>query len=62
MEQIVIYTDGSCHTQKRVGAWAAFIYVNGVQTVLSGMAFDTSHHRMELMAVNEALVFVLKNY
>ena len=31
-----IYTDGSCHTQKCVGAWAAFILVQEQKIVLSG--------------------------
>jgi len=56
--QITIYTDGSCHTQKKVGAWAAIVFVGQEKTLLSGRVLDTTHHRMELQAVIEAIHYV----
>lgn len=54
-EMITIYTDGSCHTQKRVGGWAAIVFSAGEKIVLSGMETNTTHNRMELTAVIKAL-------
>ena len=59
--QIEIYTDGSCHTQQRVGAWAALIIVGGTKTIISGIEKDTTHNRMELLAVIKAIEWVNKN-
>jgi len=53
--KIEIFTDGSCHTQKRVGAWAALIFVDKEKTTLKGCEFDTTHNRMELLAVINAI-------
>jgi len=52
---IDIYTDGSCHPQWRLGAWAAIIIIDSNEFVLSGLAEDTTHQRMELTAVIEAV-------
>lgn len=46
-----IYTDGSCHTQQCIGAWAAVILLNNQKIVLSGKENDTTHNRMEILAV-----------
>lgn len=53
-----IYTDGSCDTQKRLGAWAAIILSSSGKIVLSGKEVETTHQRMELLAVIKALTFV----
>jgi ribonuclease HI len=53
-----IYTDGSCHTQLLTGAWVAIILSGGEKKILSGTAPVTSHQKMELLAVTEALEFV----
>ncbi len=53
--KIKIYTDGSCHTQQRVGAWAALIFVNENKIILKGVEKETTHNRMELLAVIKAI-------
>jgi ribonuclease HI len=59
---IEIYTDGSCHPQFNLGAWAAIIFVNSDKTIIDGIARHTTHNRMELLAVIEAINFTNKNY
>lgn len=54
----IIYTDGSCHTQTLAGGWAAVILVNNKEIVISGKASHTTHHRMELTAVINAIEYV----
>lgn len=54
-QRAVIYTDGSCIHQKRVGGWAAHIDINGQVTTLSGAQVDTTNNAMELTAIVEAL-------
>lgn len=53
-----IYTDGSCYTQKRIGAWAAVILVDSQKNVLSGTEEDTTHNRMEILSVINAIKFI----
>jgi len=50
-----VYTDGSCHPQERFGGWAAVILQGEEVTEISGSATSTTHNRMELQAVIEAL-------
>jgi ribonuclease HI len=57
-----LYTDGSCHTQYKVGGWAAILWSNEKKIVLSGLVERTTNNRMELTAVIEALAFIRKNY
>lgn len=59
---IEIYTDGSCHTQLKIGAWAAIIIVNNKKEILKGKEFETTHNRMELLAVINSIKHVLANY
>ncbi len=54
-EDIKIYTDGSCHTQRLIGAWAALILIDNDRTILKGVEYNTTHNRMELLAVIKAL-------
>ena len=54
---IEIYTDGSCHTDHKVGAWAAIILTGDEKIILKGEAQDTTHNRMELLAVINAIEF-----
>ena len=56
-----VYTDGSCHTQLRVGGWVALIFTNGMKIVLTGNYTDTTHNRMELTAVIEAMSYIRIN-
>jgi len=55
---IEIYTDGSCHTQKRIGAWAALIIIGSDREILTGVEEDTTHNRMELLSVIKSIEFV----
>ncbi|MFK8008932.1 MAG: ribonuclease H [Saprospiraceae bacterium] len=59
--QIQIYTDGSCHTQQRVGGWAAIILWKKEKIELKGFVKDTTHNAMEILAVLKALDFLEKN-
>ncbi|WP_462317585.1 ribonuclease H family protein [Marinilabilia sp.] len=58
--RIEIYTDGSCHTQARIGAWAALILLGDKREILTGVENDTTHNRMELLSVIKAIEFVSK--
>ena len=62
MREIKIYTDGSCHTQLCVGAWAAIILIGEEKIILSGTETNTTHNRMELIAVIKSLNFVKENH
>lgn len=57
-----IYTDGSCHTQKCVGAWASVILVDEQKIVLSGKEENTTHNRMEILAVINSINYVLQHF
>ncbi len=59
---IEIYTDGSCHTDYNIGAWAAILLVANDKILLKGEAQNTTHNRMELLAVIKAIEFVDANY
>jgi ribonuclease HI len=60
-QQISIYTDGSCHTVLKTGGWASIIIVEGEKLLLKGLVPDTSHQRMELLAVIESLAYIISN-
>jgi len=59
---IEIYTDGSSHTQKLIGAWAAIIYHNDSKIIIKQVVVNTNHNRMEMQAVIQAIKFVDTNY
>lgn len=59
---IEIYTDGSCHTQLKIGAWAAIIIINNQKIILKGKELETTHNRMELLAVINSIKHVLNNF
>lgn len=59
--EVIIYTDGSCHTQKKIGAWAAIILFNNREVIIKGSEINTTHHRMELLAVINAINYVYNN-
>ena len=59
---VTIYTDGSCHTQLKLGAWAAIILHGDDKKILRGTTTDTTHQRMELTAAIEAIKFVQFHY
>ena len=56
--QIQIFTDGSCHTQQKVGGWAAVILFENEKIELKGHELETTHNAMELLAVLKALDFL----
>lgn len=58
---IVAYTDGSCHTQLKTGAWAAIIIIDDKKIKLSGTAQNTTHNRMEITAFIETIEYILKD-
>jgi ribonuclease HI len=61
-EIIEIYTDGSCNKEFNIGAWAAIIIYKGEKRIIDGIEKETSHNRMELMAVIEAIHYVVKKF
>ncbi|MGC9373635.1 MAG: RNase H family protein [Bacteroidales bacterium] len=61
-EIIEIYTDGSGNKEFNIGAWAAIIFYKGKIKIIDGIEKETTHNRMELMAVIEAIHYVVKNF
>jgi ribonuclease HI len=61
-----VYTDGSCYTGDRIGAWAYVIPnlgLDGTRLWLSGQAArDTTISRMELLGPLEALLFIYDEF
>lgn len=57
---IEIYTDGSCSTQYKIGAWASIIFINDDKISIHGIANDTTNNRMELMAVIKSIEYIKK--
>lgn len=62
LKSITIYTDGSCHTQLKIGAWAAMVLVDDTKKILTGTVTNTTHQIMELMAAINALENVQEAY
>lgn len=54
-DDIIIFTDGSCHPACQVGGWAAIILTGEDKIILKGTAVGTTHQRMELTAVMKAM-------
>lgn len=61
MNEIKVYTDGSCLGNPGPGGWAAII-IDGKEEDISGSEKDTTNNRMEMMAIIEALKFIKKKY
>jgi ribonuclease HI len=59
---VEIYTDGSCHTQHCIGAWASILFVANEKIILSGTESNTTHNRMEILAVTTAVEYILNKY
>jgi ribonuclease HI len=55
---VTIYTDGSCNPAFNVGGWAALIFIDEKKIILKGIVENTTHQRMELQAIIEALEFL----
>ena len=58
LNTIRIYTDGSCHTQLKFGAWAAIIQISNNEHIINGTAKNTTHNRMELQAIINAVEYL----
>ena len=59
---VIIYSDGSCLTQSKAGAWAAVILHKNEKKILTGQAADTTNNQMELTAAIKAIEHVIKTY
>ena len=62
MNEIYVYSDGSCHTQLLIGAWAAILLIDGQRIELSGIENNTTHNAMELLAVIKAIEYLIEHY
>lgn len=58
---ITVFTDGSCHSRLKTGGWASIIFLGKEKITLKGHDSETTHHRMELIAVIEAMRFLDEN-
>jgi ribonuclease HI len=54
---IEIYSDGSCHTQLEIGAWAAIVFIDQKKMILKDTEMNTTHNRMEMLAVIRAIEY-----
>ncbi len=52
---VTIYTDGACEPNPGPGGWAAVLYFEGREKVLTGAEDSTTNNRMELTAALRAL-------
>jgi ribonuclease HI len=55
---IKIYTDGSCHSQLLIGAWAAILFIADKKIILKAVETGTTHNRMELLGVINAVDYL----
>ena len=52
MEQIIeVYTDGSCNTKLKVGAWAAILIDGDLIETISGFELETTNNRINFSKV-----------
>jgi len=62
LQQITVYTDGSCLGNPGPGGWAAILLHGDDRKEIAGGEKDTTNNRMEMMAVIEALKLLHKNH
>lgn len=62
MKSVEVFTDGSCHTQLKIGAWAAILLIDNEKIKLCGYEHQTTHNRMELTAVIKSIEHICKNH
>ena len=55
-----VYTDGSCHTQLKIGSWVAIIFIGNEKIILTEKENNTTHNRMELTAAIKAIEYIKK--
>lgn len=60
-KEIVVYTDGSCHHIYKTGGWAAILLYDDIEILLQGVEQNTTHNRMELLAVIKSLHYICSN-
>lgn len=58
MDEIEIYTDGSCRVNPGPGGWGAILKSGGIEKELSGRESETTNNRMEMMGVISALELI----
>jgi len=58
---IEVYSDGSCNPQLNIGGWASIILYNQQKIILEGKELNTTHNRMELLAVINSIKYIFKN-
>ena len=58
----MLYTDGSCNTKFRTGAWVAIIFIDGQKNILQGIEHDTTHQRMELRGIIESMKWLIQHH
>jgi ribonuclease HI len=58
MSDFTVFTDGSCHTQQKIGAWVSIILCGDTRNQISGICQNTTHNRMELLAVIESVDYI----
>ena len=56
MNEIIIYTDGSCLGNPGKGGWAAVIINDGKEDIIFGSEKESTNNRMELTAAINALL------
>jgi len=62
LKQVIeIFTDGSC-TGDKTGAWVAMVLLHGEKAILKDLEPNTTHNRMELLAVIKAIEFTDEKY
>ncbi|MEC4683911.1 MAG: ribonuclease HI [Nitrospirota bacterium] len=55
MDEVDLFTDGSCSGNPGPGGWGALLRCRGAERELSGGEMESTNNRMELMAVIEGL-------
>ena len=55
---IECFTDGSYNHQTGFGAWAAIIFIKGQRFEINGTERESTHNRMEILAVIKAIDFI----
>ncbi|MFH1729521.1 MAG: ribonuclease H [Pseudomonadota bacterium] len=57
-----VYCDGSCNTQKNIGAWASIIINKDKNFTISGKEINTTNNRMEILGALKAIEFIENQY
>lgn len=57
-----IYTDGSCNPKHKIGGWASIILFNNNKIIIQGKENQTTHNRMEMLAVINSIEYVVKEF